>query len=196
MVVRTVARQDPPRHPFPSQLPFNNSSRSLSPLDAALTPVLILRHLKSFRMNTYTKAGGRAPLMLTKILSSVTSKVNSPSPCFAVHVAPIAKIARPQVLCLPLLQTPPSAKSFPCHSYENTRGGVCSANLRVPRASALSRLRSSRRPTAHKPDISATDTSLATASLSISCGHFPSPIGVGVLANPGQSSQLSIERLT
>jgi|GEM_PF-4537652 len=62
--------------------------------------------------------------MSTKIPSSVTSEVNSPSPLSVVRVAPIAKNAFPQVLCLPLLQTPTSAKSFPCHSYENTRGGV------------------------------------------------------------------------
>src|SRR5579864_5806748 len=35
-------------------------------------------------------------------------------------------------------------------------------------------------PTAHKPDISATDTSPATPSLSIACRHSPSPRGVGV----------------
>src|SRR5579859_686534 len=124
MAVRPVVLQNPPRHPFPSQLPFNNSSHSLSPLESALTQVLILRHLKSFKINTYTKTGGRIQLLLAKIPSSVTSEVNSPSPRSAVRVAPIAKNAPPQVLCLPLLQTPPSAKSFPCHSYENIRGGV------------------------------------------------------------------------
>ena len=107
MVVRPVVLQDPPKHPFPAQLPLNNSSRSLSPLESALTQVLILRHLKSFRMNTYTKTGGRAPLQASQFVNSL------------------------------------------------------------------------RPATTPQPDISATVTSLANPSLSINCGHVPSPIGVG-----------------
>jgi|GEM_PF-7039652 len=219
MVVRPVVLQDPPKHPFPHQLPFNNSSRSVSPLDATLTQVLILRHLKSFKINTYTKTGGRAPLPASQFVNSllpptilkpdISATVTSPAtpllsiacghfpspigvtsfkpnplrsvlsrfailpstlnlparsffgswfssslnfqlstfnlfPAFSaalrdpvsraagrersrrapLPIAPSAKSAPPQVLCLPLLHTPPSAKSFPCHSYENTRGGV------------------------------------------------------------------------
>jgi len=71
MAVRPVVLQDPPKHPFPPQLPFNNSSRSLSPLESALTQVLILRHLKSFRMSTYTKAGGRDSLQAPKFVNSL-----------------------------------------------------------------------------------------------------------------------------
>src|SRR5579859_3323323 len=71
MVVRPVVLQDPPKHPFPHQLPFNNSSRSVSPLDATLTQVLILRHLKSFKINTYTKTGGRAPLPASQFVNSL-----------------------------------------------------------------------------------------------------------------------------
>ena len=173
MLVRPFVLQDPPRHPLPSQLPLNHSSRSVSSLDSALTQVLILRHLKSFRMNTYTKPRGRVPLQASQFVNSllplttpkptisatVTSPANPslstncghfPSPIGvggrtaaisssststldpqrlpAARVASIARNARLQVLCLPLLQTPPSAKSFPCHSYENTRGGVPPAN--------------------------------------------------------------------
>src|SRR5579859_7417832 len=71
MVVRSVVLQDPPKHPFPAQLPFNNSSRALSPLESALTQVFILRHLKSFRMNTYTKTGGRVPLQDSQFINSL-----------------------------------------------------------------------------------------------------------------------------
>src|SRR5579859_5842821 len=71
MVVRPVVLQDPPKHPFPAQLPFNNSSRYISPLESALTQVLILRHLKSFRMSTYTKTGGRDPLQSPKFVNSL-----------------------------------------------------------------------------------------------------------------------------
>src|SRR5579859_5452689 len=71
MVVRSVVLQDPPKHPFPAQLPFNNSSRALSPLESALTQVFILRHLKSFRMNTYTKTGGRVPLQASQFVNSL-----------------------------------------------------------------------------------------------------------------------------
>jgi len=179
MVVRSVVLQDPPKHPFLAQLPFNNCSRSISPLESALTQVLILRHLKSFRINTYRKTGGSVPRPPSKFVNSlrplttpqpdisatVTSPANpslsiacghspssigvggrataisssststrrfpaplpstfDPQPLSAVRVAPVAKNAPPQALCLPLLQTPPSAKSFPCHSYENTPGGV------------------------------------------------------------------------
>src|SRR5579859_865344 len=72
MVVRPVVLQDPPKHPFPAQLPFNNSSRSLSPLDAALTQVLILRHLKSFKINTYTKTRGECPSRSPQVCQLIT----------------------------------------------------------------------------------------------------------------------------
>ena len=119
MVVRPVVLQDPPKYPFPLQLPFNNSSRSISPLESALTQVLILRHLKSFRINTYTKPRGRAPLEAPKFVNSL------------------------------------------------------------------------RPPTTPKPTISATVTSPPNPSLSIDCGHFPSPIGVGV-QHPCQTSSLTL----
>src|SRR5579859_1133038 len=119
MLVRPVVLQDPPKHPFPAQLPLSNPSRFLSPLDATLTQVLILRHLKSFGINTYTKTVGRAPL---------------PTPKFGNSLLP---------------------------------------------------------PTTLKPTISATVTSPANPSLSIACGHFPSPIGVGGRTAASSSSSTS-----
>jgi hypothetical protein len=92
-----------------------------------------------------------------------------------------------------------SRKSFPCHSYENTRGGIpvsarrfsissfdrhlSTVSLFLP-FSAPQRLCAIKRPvltaaTAHKPDKTASVTSPANPFLSIACAHFPSPIGCG-----------------
>jgi len=71
MVVRPVVLQDPAKHPFPPQLPSSHSSRAVSALESALTQVLILRHLKSFIFNTYTKTGGRVPLETPKFVNSL-----------------------------------------------------------------------------------------------------------------------------
>ena len=84
MFVRPVALQDPARHSFPARLPFNISSRSVSSLNSALTRVLILRHLKSFRINTYTKPRERVSLQAPKFVNSlrppVRHKPSRPAP--------------------------------------------------------------------------------------------------------------------
>ena len=93
----------------------------------------------------------------------------------------------------------PARKSFPCHSYENTRGGIpvsvkgsptssfdlqlSTLHLFLP-FSAPQRLCAIQTPvltapTAHQPDTPATITSPANPFLSIACEHFPSAIGVG-----------------
>ena len=68
-------------------------------------------------------------------------------------------------------------------SYAKTRG-------RAP-LQASQFVNSLRPSTTPQPDISATDTSPANPSLSIACGHFPSPIGVGGRTGAISSSSTS-----
>ena len=92
MFVRPVGLQDPPNNSFPHRLPFSHSRRSVSPLNSALTQVLILRHLKFFRINTYTKTRGRATLRAPKFVNSlrppVRHKPSTPA-SFSPSLSPI-----------------------------------------------------------------------------------------------------------
>jgi|GEM_PF-3992765 len=188
MVVRPVVLQDPPRHPFPAQLPFNNCSRSISPLDATLTQLLILRHLKSFRMSTYTKTSGRALLQASRFVNSLR-----PSTTPRTH-----HICHRHFACKPF-----SINRLRTLSITNRGGGSHHRHLfefyfnsHLPRSSSFDFQPStlklflpssaplrypsppfSRPPTAYKP--STTDTFNPPASPFLSCAsaRFPSPWG-------------------
>jgi len=68
----------------PIQLPwllFYKTHASVSPLESALLQVLVLNNLKSFRINTYKKTGGRRRLWLTSFSLLVnTLRLPFPSP--------------------------------------------------------------------------------------------------------------------
>ena len=77
---RAVLLTPPSRSVHPALLPFYNFPAPRTPLESTLLQVFILKNLKSFRMNTYKKTGGRGLLWLTKNLSMRCLPEYSPLP--------------------------------------------------------------------------------------------------------------------
>ena len=87
MARRQVVLLTPPEAVHLTPLPFYKQTAPITPLDSALIELFILKTLKSFRMNTYKKHGGRGVLLLTRRSGLAEKEANISSlPRFSAHL--------------------------------------------------------------------------------------------------------------